>query len=125
MARQLKFPLDALNFEALNESLREVFGDDYIGMNTDGESIHVHIAETISSSGEAAVRQIVEQHDSKSLSKRQQITAERSQKLSDTLLHSEMDSLNPDSFPEPFRLLAQKIVWLEQELLALRSNKLS
>ncbi len=111
-----------LNPERLQDDLRELLGDDLIGISTRPGQIIVHLRDGTSAAQHDQARTAVRQHDAASPSAAQQQRQQRNERLA-RLRNQHANSIDLDTYPRAdplLRALAERIVWLEAEIAALR-----
>jgi hypothetical protein len=113
-----------VNDEGLNEEVRAAFGNLTSGISTGPYGVIVHLDDRVTPAQIAQAKAIVENHDPAVLSPRQQAEAQRQQRLASlrTGRGAELDPATYSGEAAPIQTLADKIAWLEQEVLDLRGG---
>jgi hypothetical protein len=114
---------DAVNLEALDADLRAALGDGVSGVSFSRSIVTVHLTDKAAPDASDIARQIVVSHDPAKFTAAQQQAQERAAKL-DAARKANTANLDTSPFTDPLLAeLAQKIAWLEQEILALRAGR--
>jgi hypothetical protein len=112
-----------LNHALLDQELRALAGEAYIGISTRPGVVAAHLTEVAASDVSDAVRQAIRQHDAT------QLTEAQAQAIADQAALEVARSangvpVNPDDYSQNALLqqLARKVAWLEREMRDLRRN---
>ncbi len=112
----------AVNIESLDADLRAALGDGVSGVSVAGGIVTVHLTDKADDKAVVTARQITLNHDPSKLTPAQQIAVQQAIKLA-TLRRANQSDLDTTPFTDPLLAqLAQKIAWLEQEVIALRAG---
>ncbi|MEO8609959.1 MAG: hypothetical protein ABI690_18845 [Chloroflexota bacterium] len=118
----------AVNIEALDEQLRTAFGSATSGFSIGAGQVTVYLADNATPTQVDQARAIVISHDPSALTVAQQAALISRQKLDQARRDydaAEID-LTPYAGKDPLLVaLAQKIVWLEREIVSLRAEPLT
>lgn len=115
----------SVNLSALDGELRAALGAAVIGVSAGPGRVAVHLADFVTSEQAQQARIIAAGHDPARLSPAQQAVIARGQKLDAARRDLRGGELDLSAYAGQTALLArlaQKIAWLEQELLALREG---
>ncbi len=115
----------AVNLAALDSDLRAALGAAVLGVSAGPGRVAVHLADFVTADQVQQARVIAAGHDPARLSPAQQAAIARGQKLEAArrdLRGPELDLAAYAGQTALLARLAQKIAWLEQELLALREG---
>lgn len=115
----------AVNPEALDAELRAALGAALIGISAGPNGVLVHLQDDVTAQQVTTAQQLVAAHDPSRLSPRQQAEQERQQQLA-ALRSAKGAALNPTDYGSKdtlVQVLAQKLAWLEQEVLDLRGGQ--
>jgi predicted nucleic acid-binding Zn-ribbon protein len=125
---QYAYTLNDVNREALNQTLSQALGAVYGGFADHESNEDVIVTVNLS---DAATRADIEQldtlmaaHDPAQLTEEQQAEQQRRQRL-DSLRQARGEALDPDDYSDQdaeIQTLAQKLAWLEQEVIDLRGG---
>jgi len=113
-----------INIEALDAELRAALDEVSLGVSTANEQVIVHLSDEATPEQQEQARAIVLEHDPKQLTPRQQSFVQRQQKLVQ-LREANATSLDLSVYDGETALLsqlAQKVAWLETELLVSRGD---
>lgn len=114
---------NAVNLEALDTDLRAALGNAVAGVSFGAGVVTVHLTSLALPNDAQTAQQIVLIHDSNKLSATQQAAAAQLVKLN-AARQAQQGDLQPGNFIDPLlNQLAQKIAWLEQEIIALRAGR--
>jgi hypothetical protein len=114
---------DTVNLEALDADLRAALGDGVSGVSFARGVVTVHLTDKAAADASDTARQIVINHDPAHLTLAQQKALEQAARL-DAARKANIGDLDTGQFTDPLLAeLAQKIAWLEQEIIALRSGR--
>src|SRR5262249_11284272 len=112
-----------VNLEMLDADLRAALGDGTSGVSFAHGIVTVHLTDKAAADASDRARQIVLNHDPAKLTTAQEQAREEAIKL-DTARKANKGALDVSAFTDPLMAeLAQKIAWLEQEVLALRAGQ--
>ena len=118
------------NLEALAAGLAAQFGGLFqgiaIGFTGDDDVVTVNLADEATSQQVNQARSIIENHDPAVLTPRQQEEQERQQKLAamrESYRDVEVDPADYSGEKSVIQALAQKLAWLEQEVVDLRGGQ--
>lgn len=123
---EINLEREPVNVEALDNGLRAGLGSVFIGVSTADKRVTVFLSDAATPAQQKQARTLVSTHDPSQLTPRQQAEALRKQKLAQTRRDygaADLDASAYDAQPALVRALAQKLAWLEQELLELRSGR--
>ena len=111
-----------INFEALNAEVRAEFGEHVSGISTGPYGVIVHLSDDATPEQINRVQQIVQNHDPSVLTAEQQAEIERQQNLEQVRSENgaDLDTSAYDGEGALIQQMAQKIAWLEQEMLEMR-----
>jgi DNA-binding protein YbaB len=113
----------AVNAEALDEALRAALGDGVSGLSYGGGVVTVHLTGKASPDAAETARSIVASHDPTQLTPAQQQAQQEAAKL-DAARKANQGDLDTSQYTDPLLAgLAQKVAWLEQEVIALRAGR--
>ena len=125
---QHNYTLNEVNREALDQTLSTALGAVYAGFAERKSGQDVLVTVNLS---DAATRADIEQldtlmaaHDPAQLTEEQQAEQQRQQRL-ETLREARGEALDPDDYSDQdaeIQTLAQKLAWLEQEVIDLRGG---
>lgn len=113
---------DRINTDALNSAIRASLGDVYTGLSSKPGMVTLYFGDEASGTEMEAARDIAILHDPVVLSPRQEAENARRGVLA-SVREANADSLDSsqyDSEAPLMRQLAQKIIWLEEEIRDLR-----
>lgn len=113
-----------INEESLAADLQAALGTLTSGVSSGPSGVIVYLDDNTTPQQMAEARRIVENHDPAALTPRQQAEQLRQQKLT-SLRQSRSTDLDPANYNgelESIQVLAEKIAWLEQEVLDLRAK---
>lgn len=109
---------DAVNLVALDAELRTALGELAQGVSVEGQKVHLHLHEDVSTEEIALARRIARQHDAALLTPEQSRRQQRRTRLQ-SLRQSLQDALDEsayDSADPLLRQMAQRLAWLELEI---------
>ena len=122
MAKEIDVNLSAVNIEALDAELRAALGKNFSGLRC-GKTCTIILTDDVSAAEINAALSIALAHDPTKLSPAQQQAEEQAAKL-DAQRKANKGDLDTSKFNDPLvGELAQKIAWLEQEIIALRAGR--
>ena len=113
-----------VNVEALDAELQAALGNLSRGVSTGPYGVMVHLDDRATEAQIAQVQAIVEDHDPSVLTPEQQARQQRQARL-ETLRQTRGEALDPADYggqDAPIQTLAQKLAWLEQEVIDLRGG---
>ena len=114
-----RFPPRAVNPEALDAELRTAMPDSYASLLVSDSELRVFLNQDLPQS---EVQAVLDAHDPASLTPEQQAEQARQEALAEARRNnaSNLDGSQYDAEAPLMRQLAQKIIWLEQEIRDLR-----
>src|SRR5262249_42833762 len=108
---------------ALDAELRATLGDAVSGISYSGGVVTVHLTAKASTDSADTARSIVANHDPTKLTPEQQQEQDEAAKL-DAARKANKGQLDISKYTDPLLAdLAQKVAWLEQEIIALRAGR--
>ena len=113
-----------INDEALDAELRAALGNLVTGISSGPYGVIVHLDDQVTSAETNQARRMVENHDPEVLTPRQQAAQQRQQKLVQ-MRGARTEDLDPADYSgetPSIQALAERIAWLEQEILDLRGG---
>lgn len=113
----------SLNMEALDAALRTALGTKVSGFSVGGGQVIVHMDDSATPAQIQQAQQIVADHNASGLTPTQQAEQERQQALEQmrqTAGNLELQTSDYNGQPQAIQNLAQKVMWLEQELRELQ-----
>ena len=111
-----------VNIEALDDHLRRRIGDMFKGLSTNGEIVSIHLSDDVSAQAVLLAEELVQEHDPAARSLAQQERYEREMFL-EQARYDNAAAINLTMYQdsvEEIRILAQKVMWLEEEIRDLR-----
>ena len=114
-----------INDEALDAEVRAAFGTLTSGISTGPYGVMVHLDDRATPAQIAQAQTLVENHDPAVLTSEQEAEQQRQQRLA-SLRTSRGEALDPANYSgeaAPIQTLADKLAWLEQEVLDLRGGR--
>ena len=114
--RNIQINRQQINIETLDQALREIIGDELIGISANSDGVIVHVKNTVTN--DADVRRIVQEHNASELSVRQQRKA--SVETARAEQNDVLQLADFDADTASVQALARKVRWLELELRELR-----
>jgi hypothetical protein len=112
----------SINPEALDADLRTAFGAAVSGISYSGGKVVVHMDDTATPTQVQQAQQIVGSHDASRLTAAQQAAVNRQQALAQLRETADAVTLRTTDFSGAQQGLAQKVMWLEQEVRELRQR---
>jgi len=112
-----------VNVEVLDADLRNALPS-AAGIRWDGREVTVYLADDATPAQVMQARRIAEQHDPQRLSATQQEAARRQERMASLREQNAvlLDEAEYTEAPGNIQALARRVVWLEQEILALRQG---
>lgn len=123
--KTLSLTLAAANVPALDADLRAALGADFYGLTYDGQQATLILDERVTAAQLKQARTLVDTHDPARLTPRQQAAVLDAAKLDQARKAYGAAEIDLEGFKGKDTLLeqlAQKVLWLERELNALRSG---
>jgi hypothetical protein len=112
----------SINPEALDADLRTALGAAVSGISYNGGKVVVHMDDSATPTQVQQAQQIVGSHDANRLTAAQQAAVTRQEALAQLRETADAITLKPADFSGAQQGLAQKVMWLEQEVRELRQR---
>jgi hypothetical protein len=112
----------SINIEALDADLRAALGAAVSGISYGGGQVTVHMDDNATPTQVQQAQQIVGSHDANRLTAAQQAAVTRQEALAQLRQTADGITLATADFAGKQRDLAQKVMWLEQEVRELRQR---
>lgn len=112
-----------INIEALDADLRAALGAGVRGVSFASGLVTVHLTSQAPANASGIATTIVLSHNPNNLTPQQQAAIQQIAKLN-MLRQANMSDLNTAPFIDPLlSILAQKLAWIEQEIIAIRAGR--
>ena len=122
--QDIRIARNNVNIEALAAELQAALGNLSRGMSTGPYGVVVHLDDRATAQQIAQAQTIVENHDPTVLTPEQQARQQRQQRLDDLrdARGGDLDLADYNGQDAAIQTLAQKLAWLEQEVIDLRGG---
>lgn len=119
--QNLTFTQREINAELLSAELQAALSSMTSGVSSGPYGVIVHLNDNATAEQIAQARAIVENHDPAVLTPRQEAEQQRQQKLAEmrSSISADLDPADYDGENALIQALAERIAWLEQEVIAL------